>query len=231
MKESNKKKEEISATRIVSDVKNKLDKCNSNDKEIVGSNLTNKTKNAQKIEQSLVKSRFLTHIPVQEMKEILKAQTSDNIQYIKGILRVNSKFNNYAHLSMEDGGRDLLINGIIDRNRAFDGDLVVAHINPKENWHTLANGDIQRTGTVVCILKELHSRKITGHLLDCSKKVQYVIIKPKDQRIPLVRIYSKSLPPSYHRNPDNYKNVIIFVRIYNWPHPHYALGYAKYISV
>lgn len=168
---------------------------------------------------------FPDHIPVLEMKEILKNQTSDNEQYVKGTLRVNPRYNNYAYISMVDEERDLLINGIIDRNRAFDGDLVVACINSEESWQTFANGKIQKTGVVVCILDKVHPRKVIGYLAQhVQKQKPYVLIKPKDLRIPLIRIHSKSLPNLYHRLPVLYDNAIFFVVITHWIQPSYASG-------
>lgn len=112
---------------------------------------------------------FLDLIPVHEMKRILKNQMPNNVQYITGTLRVSSKCSNYAYLSMKDGERDLLINGVVNRNRAFDGDLVVARINPEEDWQTFANGQIQKTGAVISILKKIHPRKVTGSLVHARK--------------------------------------------------------------
>lgn len=227
MKKNKKDKIEIYTKKTANESikKNMLKEYNCSNKDIIKNNV--KTKNQQKTKQlsEIKKNTFSNYIPVQEMKHILKNQTSDNIQYVKGTLRVNPKYNNYAYLSMENKERDLSINGIIDRNRAFDGDLVVARINPKENWHTLANGEVQKTGTIVCILEEIHTRKVTGYLIQHVKKGKpFVIIKPRDQRVPLIKISSKSLPPLYHSKPNNYENALCFVHIYSWMQPNYALG-------
>ncbi|EFN78986.1 DIS3-like exonuclease 2 [Harpegnathos saltator] len=186
---------------------------------------TKKTKNAREITQQLSENMFSDYIPVPEMKKILENQTFDNIQYVKGTIRVNPKYNHFAYISMIDGERDLLINSIIDRNRAFDGDLVVARINPEENWQILANGKIQKTGTVICILDKLHPRKAIGYLTQHVRKCKpYVLIKPKDIRIPLIRIPSKSMPNLYHKQPNLYNNVIFLIVINHWTQPSHASG-------
>lgn len=192
--------------------------------EAVKDSLARENKNIQATRQS-PRNMFSDYIPVLEMKEILKNQTPDNAQYVKGTLRVNPRYNNYAFISMVDEERDMLINGIIDRNRAFDGDLVVARINSEEKWQTLANGKVQKTGTVVCILDQVHPRKVIGYLAQHVRKHKpYVLIKPKDLRTPLIRVPSKSLPSLYRSQPELYDNAIFLVAINHWVRPTYASG-------
>lgn len=176
-------------------------------KEIIKSNMVKKGKNAQKTKQI-----YSDYIAVSKMKKILKKQTFDNVQYVKGNFRVNSTSYKYAYLRMEnEGERDLLIIGTYNRNRAFDGDLVVAHINPEKYWHKFPDGQIQKTGKVVCILDKVHSRRAIGYL---RKKDSLVLFYPKDQRIPLV--VPESIPVLYHSQPDLYKNLMFLVRIDSW---------------
>lgn len=192
--------------------------------ETIKDSTAKKRKGVQETKQSS-RNIFSDHIPVLEMKEILKNQTFDNVQYAEGILRVNSRYNNCAYISMVNEERDLLINGVIDRNRAFDGDLVVARINSEENWQPLANGQIQKTGTIVCILDQVHTRQVIGYLIQhVQKHKPYVLIKPKDLKIPLIRIYSKLLPKLYHSQPSLYDNAIFLIAINRWMQPSYALG-------
>lgn len=204
---------------------NTQEECLRTRKEAEKDGATKKSKDIQKIWQSSKLHVFPDHIPVLEMKNILKKQISNNVQYIKGALRINPRHNNCAYISMVSKERDLLINGIIDRNRALDGDLVVARIHPEKDWQTLANGTIQKTGTVVCILDQVHPRKVIGYLAQHERKHKpYILIKPKDPRIPLIRVHPKSLPRSYHRQPEIYDNMIFLVVINHWVQPSYALG-------
>ncbi|XP_011252572.2 DIS3-like exonuclease 2 isoform X1 [Camponotus floridanus] len=186
------------------------DKESCKSKEIIKNNTVKGRKNAQKMVKT--KQIFSDYISVSKMKKILKKQTSDNVQYVKGNLRVNPTSSKYAYLRMEnEGERDLLIIGTYNRNRAFDGDLVVAHINPEKYWHKFPDGQIQKTGKVICILEKVHSRRAIGCL---RKKDSFMLLYPKDQRIPLV--VPESIPVLYHSQPDLYKNVMFLVSIDSW---------------
>jgi len=151
------------------------------------------------------------------MMNILKNQSCDGVQYVKGNFRINPLAYKYAYLSMNNEERDLIIIGLLNRNRAFEGDLVVACINDKKFWHKCADGEIQKTGKVVCILEKVHSRKAVGYL---KKQGSILMFYPKDQRIPLVEILPESVPPLYRDQPDLYKNTMFLVNIDLWEQPH-----------
>lgn len=159
------------------------------------------------------------------MQEILNNQTSDNIQYVKGNLRINPtsyKYANHSYLRMEDENEyDLLIIGSYNRNRAFDGDLVVACIRPKKAWVKYPDGKVQKTGKVVCILEKVHPRKAVGFLIRANAKV---LFQPKDRRIPRIIIEPKSLPLSYLNQPDFYENFLFLSSIDSWKRERYASG-------
>ncbi|KAM0737088.1 DIS3-like exonuclease 2 [Formica fusca] len=179
-------------------------------KEIIKSKTVQKEKNPQKTLKT--KQIFSDYISLSKMKKILKKQTFNNVQYVKGNLRVNPTSCKYAYLRMEnDEERDLLIIGTHNRNRAFNGDLVVAHVNLEKYWYKFPNGQIQKTGKVVCILEKVHSRRAIGYL---RKKDSLVLFHPKDQRIPLVVL--ESIPSLYHSQPELYKNTMFLVNIDSW---------------
>ncbi|CAK8697461.1 DIS3-like exonuclease 2 [Clavelina lepadiformis] len=56
-----------------------------------------------------------------------------NGEIVTGALRVNSKKYTHAFISYETG-KDILIDGLRDRNRAFDGDIVAIKIKEKSDW-------------------------------------------------------------------------------------------------
>jgi len=178
-------------------------------------NIMKNTKKTKKINQkSKQKYVFSDYIPVPEMKRILEEQTPDNIKYIKGNLRVNPISSKFAYLRMENTEeRDLLIIGLQYRNRAFDGDLVVASINPENLWFTFSDGKIQKTGAIVCILEALHPRVAVGHL---KKQNSLVVCYPRDQRIPMINILIESLPSLYLEQPHSYENTMFYVKIDSW---------------
>lgn len=178
-------------------------------KEIRKNGAIKKVKNAQETSK---KQLFSDYISISKMKKILKKQTLHNAEYVKGNLRINPCSYKYAYLRMEnDGERDLLILGTRNRNRAFDGDLVVAHIYPEKYWHKFPNGQIQKTGKVVCILEKVHSRKAIGYL---RKQDSLLLFYPKDRRVPLV--VPETIPCSYNSQPDLYKNVMFLINIDSW---------------
>lgn len=172
-----------------------------------------KKKKTKKMFQKL----FLDHIPELEMMNILRKQSLvDDIQYVKGHIRVNP-FYKCAYLRMDNEERDLLIIGIQNRNRAFEGDLVVACVNPEEYWHMCSDGEIQKTGKVVCILEKVHSRKAVGYL---KKQKSVFVFYPKDQRVPLIDILPESVPFLYHDQPELCKNIMFLVNIDFWEQLH-----------
>ncbi|XP_072748789.1 DIS3-like exonuclease 2 [Anoplolepis gracilipes] len=179
-------------------------------KDIIKESTIKKGQNAQKTLKT--KTIFSDYISVSKMKKILKKQIFNNVQYVKGNLRVNPTSYKYAYLRMEsEGERDLLIIGAHNRNRAFDGDLVVAQINPEKYWYKFPDGQIQKTGKVVCLLEKVHSRRAIGFL---RKKDSLVLFHPRDRRVPLV--IPESIPSLYHSQPDHYKNTMFLVSIDSW---------------
>ncbi|KAL6425778.1 hypothetical protein ACFW04_009680 [Cataglyphis niger] len=206
----NEKKTQVTTIINESSTDNITKKHYHNRKEIIISKTVQKEKNSQKMLKT--KQIFSDYISVSKMKKILKKQTLDNIQYVKGNLRVNPTSHKYAYLRMKnDEERDLLIIGTHNRNRAFNGDLVVAHVNPEKYWHKFPDGQIQKTGKVVCILEKVHSRRAIGYL---RKKDSLVLFYPKDQRVPLVVL--ESIPSLYHSQPELYKNMMFLVSIDSW---------------
>lgn len=183
-------------------------------KEICSTEIINTSGN-NKIMEKPRRKLFSDYIPVSKMKKILK-KPSANVQYVKGHIRVNP-FCKYSYLRMDNEERDLLIIGIPNRNRAFDGDLVVACVNPEKLWHRCADGEIQKTGRVVCILEKVHSRKAVGYL---KKQNSLFVFFPRDQRIPLVDILPESVPSLYQEQPELYKNIMFRVQIDFWEQLH-----------
>lgn len=207
---NNKTEKHVTTTINQSSTDDVLEEHYHKSKEIRKNGAIKKVKSAQ--ETLKTNQLFSDYISVTKVKKILKKQTLHNAQYVKGNLRVNPTSYKYAYLRMKnDGERDLLILGVRNRNRAFDGDLVVAHIYPEKYWHKFPDGQIQKTGKVVCILEKVHSRKAIGYL---RKQDSLVLFYPKDRRIPLV--VPESIPCLYNSQPDLYKNVMFLINIDSW---------------
>ncbi|XP_029471341.1 DIS3-like exonuclease 2 isoform X2 [Rhinatrema bivittatum] len=66
-----------------------------------------------------------------------KSDVSDGLKrgnLIQGSLRINPKKFHEAFLPSPDGSRDIFIDGVVARNRALNGDIVVVKLLPREQW-------------------------------------------------------------------------------------------------
>ncbi|XP_046821426.1 DIS3-like exonuclease 2 isoform X2 [Vespa crabro] len=168
-----------------------------------------------------LEDKFQKFIPITEMKKLLKSQDPTNLKYVEGSLRINPTFGTHAYINMPNGENDLLIIGLCDRNRAFDGDLVVARINEEEKWHKGTNEQKQKTGTIVCILERIHPRKAVGIL---KQSDSIVLLQPRDIRLPMIKIHLNTLPEIYNIKPSLFKEILFLVNITAWKKPSYAVG-------
>ncbi|XP_028338492.1 DIS3-like exonuclease 2 isoform X2 [Physeter macrocephalus] len=78
------------------------------------------------------KSIFETYLCKEDVSEGLKRGT-----LIQGILRINPKKFHEAFIPSPDGDRDIFIDGVVARNRALNGDLVVVNLLPEEQWKVI----------------------------------------------------------------------------------------------
>ncbi|XP_043347733.1 DIS3-like exonuclease 2 isoform X5 [Dermochelys coriacea] len=58
-------------------------------------------------------------------------------ELIQGPLRINPKKYHEAFIPSPDGIRDIFIDGVVARNRALNGDIVVVKLFPKEQWKVI----------------------------------------------------------------------------------------------
>lgn len=78
------------------------------------------------------KSIFENYMSKEDVSEGLKRGT-----LIQGVLRINPKKFHEAFIPSPDGDRDIFIDGIVARNRALNGDLVVVKLLPEEQWKVI----------------------------------------------------------------------------------------------
>ncbi|XP_037704406.1 DIS3-like exonuclease 2 isoform X3 [Choloepus didactylus] len=78
------------------------------------------------------KSVFETYMSKEDVSEGLKRGT-----LIQGVLRINPKKFHEAFIPSPEGDRDIFIDGVIARNRALNGDLVVVELLPEEQWKVI----------------------------------------------------------------------------------------------
>ncbi|KAJ8011281.1 hypothetical protein DPEC_G00056520 [Dallia pectoralis] len=55
-------------------------------------------------------------------------------ELVQGSIRINPKKYHEAFIASPDGKRDIFLDGIVARNRALNGDVVVAKIHPQDQW-------------------------------------------------------------------------------------------------
>ncbi|KAG8228232.1 hypothetical protein J437_LFUL004357 [Ladona fulva] len=109
--------------------------------------------------------KFLPYWTAQQVEAGLKFGS-----LISGIIRINPRNYQKAYITPADDedSKDILIDGIIDRNRALEGDEVAVKLYDESKWQVDENGDgeqgIQKTGMVVYILAMNHNRCTVGYL-------------------------------------------------------------------
>ncbi|KAL6104148.1 dis3l2 [Pungitius sinensis] len=67
-------------------------------------------------------------------------------ELIQGKLRINPKKYHDGFIPSPDDGRDVFLDGIVARNRALNGDIVVVRILPREQWKVVRS-DTEYEGT------------------------------------------------------------------------------------
>ncbi|XP_015440841.1 DIS3-like exonuclease 2 [Pteropus alecto] len=78
------------------------------------------------------KSIFETYMSKEDVSEGLKRGT-----LIQGVLRINPKKFHEAFIPSPDGDRDIFIDGVVARNRALNGDLMVLNLFPFGQWKVI----------------------------------------------------------------------------------------------
>ncbi|XP_032336384.1 DIS3-like exonuclease 2 isoform X2 [Camelus ferus] len=89
-------------------------------------------KSKNKTARGKKKSIFETYMSKEDVSEGLKRGT-----LIQGVLRINPKKFHEAFIPCPDGDRDIFIDGVVARNRALNGDLVVVKLLPEEQWKVI----------------------------------------------------------------------------------------------
>ncbi|XP_072111379.1 DIS3-like exonuclease 2 [Mobula birostris] len=85
--------------------------------------------NRNRSRQGRRKKIFETYLPTNEVSTGLKRG-----ELVQGVLRINPKNYQEAFIPSTDGARDIFIDGVISRNRALNGDVVVVKVLPREQW-------------------------------------------------------------------------------------------------
>ncbi|KAH1165734.1 DIS3-like exonuclease 2 isoform X1 [Mauremys mutica] len=89
-------------------------------------------KNRNKPTRGRKKSVFEAYMSKEDVAAGLKRG-----ELIQGPLRINPKKYHEAFIPSPDGIRDIFIDGVVARNRALNGDIVVVKLLPKEQWKVI----------------------------------------------------------------------------------------------
>uniref|UniRef100_A0A8B9ZG27 RNB domain-containing protein n=1 Tax=Anas platyrhynchos TaxID=8839 RepID=A0A8B9ZG27_ANAPL len=89
-------------------------------------------KNRNKPTRGRKKSIFEAYMSKEDVSAGLKRG-----ELIQGPLRINPKKYHEAFIPSPDGTRDIFIDGVVARNRALNGDIVVVRLLPKEQWKVI----------------------------------------------------------------------------------------------
>ncbi|XP_018323945.1 DIS3-like exonuclease 2 isoform X2 [Agrilus planipennis] len=145
-----------------------------------------------------------------------------NGELIKGILRINPKNYKEAYVSNKDRSKqDYVIESLLDRNRALEGDVVALKLKSEDEWK-----EKQQTAVVVYILEMVHPRKAVGYIRVQHKnknKIQ-ALFCPRDNRIPRMEIDPIYWPPLFTKDPSRYEETLFLAKIILWVNVNFAVG-------
>uniref|UniRef100_A0A8D2KQY3 DIS3-like exonuclease 2 n=1 Tax=Varanus komodoensis TaxID=61221 RepID=A0A8D2KQY3_VARKO len=97
-----------------------------------GSHTTGSTPGERKNRSKPTRGRkkiFEAYLSQEDVSAGLKRKT-----LIQGTLRINPKKYHEAFIPSPDGTRDIFIDGVVARNRALNGDIVVVKLLPEDQW-------------------------------------------------------------------------------------------------
>lgn len=149
------------------------------------------------------------YLPYLDKQSIANLQLCNVV--FTGKIRINLKFPKEAYIAAPDGGPDILVPGVWERNRALDGDEVYAIVQP-----TIPNGKKSLKAVVVGIKTSFHNRVVVG-TLSIPKGQNFGVLRSTDPRLPAVRIPVSNLPKER-------TNLLFASRIAQWTNVKFALS-------
>ncbi|XP_068427267.1 DIS3-like exonuclease 2 [Clinocottus analis] len=126
------------------------------------------------------KQVFESYMTLEEVSHGLKRG-----ELIQGQLRINPKKYHEAFIPSPDDARDIFLDGIVARNRALNGDIVVVRILPREQWKIVrsdtegegaSESDTQKNPTVKTTQKKTDRMPRPGGIVEdqCSDQDELV---------------------------------------------------------
>ncbi|XP_073445430.1 DIS3-like exonuclease 2 isoform X1 [Dendrobates tinctorius] len=127
------------------------------------------TPNDKKHNKSRKRNLFEAYMSREEVSAGLKRG-----ELIQGSLRINPKKFHEAFLPSPAGLRDIFIDGVVSRNRALNGDIVVVKLLPREQWKVIKPdlGDGDKTSAAIDTVQPVAA---SSHLRDGSKSPDLII--------------------------------------------------------
>eukprot|EP00112_Aurelia_sp_Birch-Aquarium-sp1_P012891 Seg2717.3 transcript_id=Seg2717.3/GoldUCD/mRNA.D3Y31 product="DIS3-like exonuclease 2" protein_id=Seg2717.3/GoldUCD/D3Y31 len=158
---------------------------------------------------------------------------------MEGAFRISQRNYNNAYISSPDGIRDILIDGVNNRNRALQGDIVAVEYLEEDtpvkreveeiarklaiefNNVQITEDNIKQTsqkrGRVVRIVEEKHSRMVAGMLKPFrNNSYGFALMSPQDSRLPRVMIPLNECPEEFVSRPQDFESVLFTAQIINW---------------
>ncbi|CAK1586212.1 unnamed protein product [Parnassius mnemosyne] len=181
-----------------------------------GKRLPTKNKNSKKKDKDNQDKSFEPYITAEEVDIGLK----ENI-LLEGALRINPKQFLHSYVSSSDRSeQDIFIDGVKNRNRALEGDVVVVQIINQSD-----DDNKQKKGKVVYIKEKVHTRTCIGLLkLMPDKNRQKALFIPRDYRIPRLNIPFTCWPDNFYTEAKNYECTLFLAKIEDWFDTRFALG-------
>uniref|UniRef100_A0AAR2LZA6 DIS3-like exonuclease 2 n=1 Tax=Pygocentrus nattereri TaxID=42514 RepID=A0AAR2LZA6_PYGNA len=117
---------------------------------------------------------------------------------------------------------DIFLDGVVARNRALNGDVVVVKLLPSEQWKVfivccMNSSSLHVSFQVVYIVEEKHSRAASGFIKFLPDK-HFAMFSPADHRVPRVNVPLTDCPPDFPSRPGDYANTLFICRITHWPY-------------
>lgn len=179
----------------------------------------NNNTNTKKKELNGDDKKFDLYMPEDLVSSLLRNNT-----LIEGVIRINPKQFQHAYVSGTDRNeQDILIDGIKNRNRALEGDVVVVQMINDSDDNTEQNK--QKKGKVVYIKEKVHNRACIGNLkLMPDKNRQKALFVPRDHRIPRLNVSFISWPDNFYYEEKKYENTLFLAKIIDWSDTRFAVG-------
>uniref|UniRef100_A0A674MNQ7 DIS3-like exonuclease 2 n=1 Tax=Takifugu rubripes TaxID=31033 RepID=A0A674MNQ7_TAKRU len=139
---------------------------------------------------------------------------------------------NDSILSPQDDTRDIFLDGIVARNRALDGDIVVVQVLPQDQWkvdkHSLVqlsvsvilrySGDLSLgcPGNQECINPRFISELSATGFLKFVPNKPFAMFSPVDHRVPRINVPLADCPEDFRCRAGDYASTLYICRITNW---------------